>query len=135
MLTREEIRALLADTKTIAVVGLSDDPARASYGVASYLQRHGFTIIPVNPNLTGPVLGEQSYASLRDVPVPIDLVDVFRRPEFVPAVVEDAIAVGARAVWMQLGVAHEGAAERAMAAGLQVVMDRCLAVDHRMLAA
>lgn len=135
MLTREEIRALLAATKTIAVVGLSDDRDRPSYGVASYLQRQGFTIIPVNPHLTGPVLGERPYASLRDVPVPIDLVDIFRRPEFVPAVVEDAIAVGAKAVWMQLGVAHEGAAARASAAGLPVVMDRCLAVDHRMLAA
>lgn len=135
MPTQDEIRALLAATRTIAVVGLSDDPDRPSYGVASYLQRRGFKIIPVNPHLVGPVLGEQPYPSLRDVPVPIDLVDIFRRPQFVPAVVEDAIAVGAKAVWMQLGVAHAAAARRAEAAGLTVVIDRCLAVDHRMLAA
>jgi predicted CoA-binding protein len=133
MLTRDEIRALLRSTRTIAVVGLSDDPDRSSYGVASYMQRQGYRIIPVNPHLTGPVLGEEPYPSLAAVPVPIDLVNIFRRPQFVPEVVEEAIAVGAPAVWMQLGVAHEAAARRAVAAGLKVVMDRCVAVDHRML--
>lgn len=135
MLSRDEIRTLLAATRTIAVVGLSADPGRPSYGVATYLQRQGFTIIPVNPHLTGPVLGAQPYASLREVPVPVDIVDIFRRLEFVPAIVEDAVAIGAKAVWMQLGVVHEAAATRAEAAGLQVVMDRCLAVDHRLLTA
>lgn len=133
MLTRDEIRALLLATKTIAVVGLSADPDRPSYGVASYLQRRGYRIIPVNPELGGPVLGEEPYPSLEAVPVAIDLVDIFRQPRFVPAVVEAAIAVGARAVWMQLGVGHPAAAARAEAAGLQVVMERCLAVDHRLL--
>jgi predicted CoA-binding protein len=135
MLSRDEIRSLLAATRTIAVVGLSDDPGRASYEVAGYMQRQGYTIIPVNPQLTGPVLGAEPYPSLRAVPGPVDIVNIFRRPEYVPAIVEDAIAIGAKAVWMQLGVANEAAARRAEAAGLQVVMDRCLAVDHRRLAA
>lgn len=133
MQTQSDIRTMLREAKTIAVVGLSADPMRSSFGVASYLQRQGYRIIPVNPNLTGPVLGEQPYASLRDVPMPVDIVQIFRRPEFVPPVVEDAIAIGAPAIWMQLGVAHDGAAAQAEAAGVQVVMDRCMAVDHRML--
>ena len=128
-----DIRELLGAAKTIAVVGLSDRPDRSSFGVASYLQRQGYRIIPVNPHLTGPVLGEKPFASLRDLPMPVDIVQIFRRPEFVPPVVEDAIAIGAPAIWMQLGIAHEGAAAKAEAAGLQVVMDRCMAVDHRML--
>lgn len=133
MLSRDAIREMLRVTRTIAVVGLSDDPDRPSYGVASYLQRQGFTIIPVNPRLTGPVLGAQPYASLREVPVPIDLVDVFRRPEHVAEIVDETIAIGARSLWLQLGVVDEVAAARAEAAGLQVVMDRCIAVDHRLL--
>lgn len=133
MQTQSDIRTMLREAKTIAVVGLSDDPMRSSFGVASYLQRQGYRIIPVNPHLTGPVLGEQPYASLRDVPMPVDIVQIFRRPEFVPPVVEDAIQIGAPAIWMQLGVAHDGAAAQAEAAGVQVVMDRCMAVDHRML--
>lgn len=133
MLAREEIRDLLASVKTIAVVGLSADPDRSSYGVASYLQRNGYRIIPVNPYLSGPVLGEQPYASLQDVPEPIDIVEIFRRSEAVPPVVEEAIAVGAKAVWMQVGVINPVAAKRAEAAGLAVVMDRCMAVDHRLL--
>ena len=131
--TPQMIRELLGSTKTIAVVGLSADPNRASYGVASYLQRQGYRIIPVNPRLTGPVLGEQPYASLQDLPTPVELVQIFRRSEFVSPVVDAAISIGAKAIWMQLGVIDEAAAARARAAGLQVVMDRCLAVDHRML--
>ncbi len=131
--TPQMIRELLGSVTTIAVVGLSADPDRASYGVASYLQRQGYRIIPVNPRLTGPVLGEQPYASLQDLPTPVELVQIFRRSEFVSPVVDAAISIGAKAIWMQLGVIDEAAAARARAAGLQVVMDRCLAVDHRML--
>jgi uncharacterized protein len=133
MPSRDEIRALLQAARTIAVVGLSADPDRPSYGVASYLQREGYTIIPVNPKLVEPVLGEEPFGSLAEIGVPVDIVQIFRRSQFVPPVVEAAIAIGARAIWMQLGVVHAEAAERARAAGLQVVMDRCMAVDHRML--
>src|SRR6476619_7520612 len=100
----EAIQRALAG-KTIAVVGLSNDPSRPSYGVAQYMQRHGYRIIPVNPNETS-VLGEPAYATLRDVPVPVDVVDVFRRPEHVPEIAAEAIAIGARALWLQLGVGH-----------------------------
>ena len=131
--TTQMIRELLGSTKTIAVVGLSADPNRPSYGVASYLQRQGYRIIPVNPRLSGPVLGEQPYAALQDLPTPVELVQIFRRSEFVSPVVDDAIMIKAKAIWMQLGVVDEAAAARARAAGLQVVMDRCMAVDHRML--
>jgi predicted CoA-binding protein len=116
-------------SRTIAVVGLSSDPARPSYGVARYLQRQGYRIIPVNP-YEQLVLGERAYPHLRAVPVPVDVVNVFRRPEYVPEVVADAIAVGARALWLQFGVIHEEAARRAQAAGLAVVMDRCIKVEH-----
>jgi predicted CoA-binding protein len=128
----EEIRELLRATHTIAVVGLSDSPARASHRVAAYLKAHGYHIIPVNPNVAE-VFDEEAYPSLRDVPEKIDLVDVFRRPEHVPGVVEDAIAVGAKAVWLQEGIVHNAAARRAREAGLQMVMNRCLMVEHRML--
>lgn len=124
----EAIRRALAG-KTIAVVGLSSDPARPSYGVARYLQRQGYRIIPVNPN-EQKVLGEQAYPSLREVPVPVDVVDVFRRPDAVPEIVEDAIAIGAPVLWLQQGVIHPQAAARAQAAGLAVVMDRCMKVEH-----
>jgi predicted CoA-binding protein len=130
----DDIRDILTASKTVAVVGLSDDPGRASHHVAAYLQEHGYRIIPVNPAVTE-VLGERAYASLRDVPGPVDLVDVFRRSEAVPGVVDDAIAVGAKAVWMQEGVVHEAAAAKARAAGLKVVMDRCTLKEHARLAA
>jgi predicted CoA-binding protein len=130
----DEIRDILTATKTVAVVGLSDNPERASYHVAAYLQGHGYRIIPVNPAVTE-VLGERAYAGLRDVPVPVDLVDVFRKSEAVPPIVEDAIAIGAKAVWMQEGVVHEEAAARARTAGLKVVMDRCTLKEHASLAA
>jgi predicted CoA-binding protein len=128
----DEIRDILRSARTIAVVGLSDKPDRPSYGVAAYLQAHGYRIIPINPAVRE-VLGEKAYARLEDVPEKIDVVDVFRRPENVPEVVDAAIAVGAKVVWMQDGVIHEAAAAKAQAAGLRVVMDRCMLRDHRRL--
>ena len=115
--------------KTIAVVGLSGDPQSPSYEVAAYLQGQGYRIIPVNPN-EQEVLGERAYPSLRDVPQPVDVVDIFRRAEAVPGIVEDAIAVGAPTIWMQLGIVNEVAAQRAHAAGLNVVMDHCMHIEH-----
>lgn len=123
------IRDILTRSKVIAVVGLSSKPHRPSYGVARYLQTVGYRIIPVNPN-EKEVLGEKSYPRLEDVPIKVDIVDVFRRSELVPPVVESAIAVGARTLWLQEGVVHEGAAARARAAGLEVVMDCCLLKEH-----
>ena len=124
----ESITELLASAKTIAVVGLSSKPYRSSFGVAEYLQSSGYRIIPVNPNETE-VLGEKSYARLEDVPEKIDIVDVFRRSELVSDVVDAAIRVGARAVWMQQGVEDQPSAERARRAGLFVVMDHCIAQE------
>ena len=128
----DTILELLKKYKTIAVVGLSSNPMRPSHGVTEYMQCAGYRIIPVNPNETE-VLGEKSYPWLEDVPEKIDIVNVFRRAEEVPPVVESAIRVGAKAVWMQEGVVHEKAAARARAAGLVVVMDRCLLKEHRKL--
>lgn len=125
----EEIRALLKQVKTIAVVGLSPKPDRPSHTVARALQRLGYRIVPVRPAVDE-VLGEKAYARLTDIPFPVDLVDVFRAPEYVPAIVEAAIAIGAKAIWLQEGVVHAVAAERAQAAGLTVVMDRCIYKDH-----
>ena len=125
----DPIQNILERGKVLAVVGLSSKPHRPSYGVTRYMQLAGYHIIPVNPN-EEKVLGEKSYARLEDVPVQVDVVNIFRRSEFVPAIVESAIAVGAWAVWMQEGVIHEQAAERAREAGLQVVMDRCLLKEH-----
>ncbi len=133
MLSDNEIRELLQRARTIAVVGLSNRPDRDSYAVARFLQRNGYRILPVNPNLTEPVLGEQPYASLRDISEHVDIVDIFRRAEFVPQVVEDAIAIGADVVWTQLGIAHPAAAVRAHQAGLGVVINRCMAIEHRRL--
>jgi uncharacterized protein len=124
----EDIDAIL-DLKKIAVVGLSSDPSRASYGVARYMQRHGYQVIPVNPN-ESEILGVRAYPSLSDLAEPPDVVDVFRRPEHVAAVVDEAIAVGAKAVWLQLGVIDEQAAQKARDAGLLVVMDRCIKIEH-----
>ncbi|MGD1148487.1 MAG: CoA-binding protein [Thermoanaerobaculaceae bacterium] len=132
-----EIDGILATSRTVAVVGLSDKPDRDSYRVADYLRRNGYRIIPVNPAV-GKILGETSYPDLASIPadLTIDVVDVFRKPDFVPAVVEVSIARRARAVWMQLGIVHNAAAERARAAGIAVVMDRCIKVEHaRWLAA
>lgn len=126
------LRRLLAEAKTIAVVGLSPRPERASHEVAHYLRQHGYRIIPVNPACSE-VLGERSYPSLRAVGERIDIVDVFRRPSEVMAVAEDAIAVGARCLWLQLGVIAPEAAARAEVAGLAVVMDHCTKIEHRRL--
>ena len=121
---------LLRNSHTIAVVGLSHKRMRPSYGVSEYMQSAGYRIIPVNP-LESEVLGEKAYADLESVPEKVDIVNIFRRSEFVPELVESAIRIGARAVWMQEGVVHEAAAERARAAGLEVVMDRCILKEHR----
>jgi predicted CoA-binding protein len=120
---------ILRSARTIAVVGLSTNPRRPSYGVARYLQRAGYRIIPVNPNVSE-VLGERAYATLSELPGPVDVVEVFRRSEFAGAVVDEAIAIGAAAVWLQDGVIDEAAAERARAAGLDVVMDDCMMRRH-----
>jgi uncharacterized protein len=128
-----QVSEILHSCRVIAVVGLSAKRFRPSYGVAEYLQRAGYKIIPVNPMETE-VLGERAYPDLDSIPGPVDMVDIFRRSEFVPEIVEAAIRKGAKAVWMQEGVIHEAAAERAEAAGLSVVMDRCILKDHRRLA-
>ena len=129
-MTDEEIRQLLSTGKTIAVVGLSAKPWRPSHGVSEYMQNRGYRIIPVNPNLTES-LGEKAYAKLEDVPERVDIVNIFRRPEAVEPIVDAAIRIGARAVWMQEGVVHRAAAQKARAAGLAVVMDRCILKEHR----
>src|SRR5881296_1922274 len=126
----DPIAEILNKCNTIAVVGLSSNPMRPSHEVSEYMQNAGYRIIPVNPNETE-VLGEKSYARLEDVPDKIDIVDVFRRAEEVPPVVESAIRVGAKAVWMQLGIENEEAAEKARAAGLVVIEDACILVEHR----
>lgn len=131
-MTESQIHSLLSASKTIAVVGLSNKPWRPSHGVSEYMQSRGYRIIPVNPNLTE-ALGEKAYARLEDVPEPIDIVNIFRRPEAVAEIVDSAIRLGARAVWMQEGVVHPAAAEKARAAGLAVIMDRCILKEHRKL--
>jgi len=128
------LRAILNRTKTIAVVGASTDLWRPSFGVTDYLRRVGYRVIPVNPMALGQSLhGEPFQASLLDIREPVDLVNVFRRPEAIPDVVEDAIAIGAPAIWLQLGIRHKAAARRAENAGMTVVMDRCISVEHRRL--
>ena len=126
------IEKILKSARTIAIVGLSPNPARPSHGVARYLQRAGYRIIPVNPNVDG-VLGVRAYPTLREVPGPVDVVDVFRRSEFVGPIVDDAIVIRAGAVWLQDGVVDDAAAERARAAGLDVVMDDCMMRRHARL--
>jgi predicted CoA-binding protein len=127
--SKETIKRILDDCRVIAVVGLSSDPGRPSNGVASYMRRHGYHVIPVNPNETE-VFGETAYASLADLPQRIDLVDIFRRSDEAGKAVDEAIAVGAKAVWLQEGVIDHGAAQRALEAGLLVVMDRCWLKEH-----
>jgi predicted CoA-binding protein len=126
----DPILEILKNYKTVAVVGLSSNPTRPSHGVAQYIKSAGYRIIPVNPN-EKEVLGEKSYARLEDVPERIEIVDIFRRAEEVPAVVESAIRVGAKVVWMQLGIENAGAAEKARAAGLIVVEDACIYMEHK----
>jgi len=121
---------ILKRWRVIAVVGLSPDPARPSHSVAALLKRRGYTIVPVNPRISE-VLGEKAYPDLRSIPFPVEIVDIFRRSELVGPIVDDAIAIGAKAVWMQLGVIDEAAANRAREAGLEVAMDRCPAIELR----
>ena len=128
----QAIAELLRSARTIAVVGLSPKPFRASYGVSEFLQSAGYRIIPVNPGIRE-VLGEKAYARLEDIPEKVDIVDVFRRSDAVPEIVEAAIRIGARAVWMQEGIVNEEAAARARAAGLLVVMDTCILKAHHRL--
>jgi uncharacterized protein len=131
----DDYAEILRGSKTIAVVGLSNDHFRPSYGVAHYLQQEGYRIIPVNPH-ESEVLGEPAFPSLTDVPEPVDVVDVFRRPSAVPEVVEEAIRIGAKAIWLQPGAVSYEAAQRARGAGLQVVLNRCMATElHRLHAA
>ena len=125
----DRITKLLESAKTIAVVGLTDTPTRPSYGVSHYMQSQGYRIIPVNPNITE-WMGEKAYPSLLEVPEKIDIVDVFRRPDAVPEVVEQAIQIKAPVIWMQEGVVHHEAAEKARKAGIFVVMDKCILKEH-----
>ena len=126
----DQIAELLKRARNIAVVGLSNSPLRASHGVAAYMQTQGYHIIPVNPTISD-ALGEPAYPSLLDVREKIDIVNIFRRPEFVPDVVDQAIQLEVPAIWMQEGVVHEAAAEKARQAGIFVVMDRCILKEHR----
>jgi predicted CoA-binding protein len=126
----DPITNLLRHSKTIAVVGLSSNPLRPSHEVAFYLQRVGYQIFPVNPN-ESEILGQKSYPRLEDVPVPIDIVDVFRRPEYVPAIADSAIVIHAKCLWLQQGITHTQAAAKARAAGLLVIEDACLFVEHK----
>jgi hypothetical protein len=123
------IQRALRETKTIAVVGLSSKPLRASHFIGYYLMRHGYRVIPVNPGETE-ILGEKSYASLRDIPEPVDLVDVFRKPEALPGIARDAVAIGAKTLWCQYNVINEEGARIAEEGGLAVIMDRCIKVEH-----
>jgi uncharacterized protein len=123
------IQRVLHEAKTIAIVGLSSNALRPSYFVAFYLKRHGYRVIPVNPR-EKEILGEKSYASLRDVPVPVDIVDVFRAPDALPGIAEEAVAIGAKTLWCQFGVINEEGAKIAERGGLAVVVDRCLKVEH-----
>jgi predicted CoA-binding protein len=127
-----ELKQLLVDAKTIAMVGASSNPDKASHGIMQKLQSVGYRVIPVNPRETE-VLGERSYASLLDVPDRIDIVDVFRRAEDAPAIADEAVAIGARALWLQTGIVNEEAAARAAAGGLMVVMDACIGATHSLL--
>jgi predicted CoA-binding protein len=128
----QTMKDILASAKTIASVGLSSNPAKESFGIAAYLKSQGYRVIPVNPTATE-ILDERSYPDLESVPEKIDVVQVFRKPEDVPPVVDSAIKSGAKVVWMQEGIVNEEAAEKARAAGLQVVMDACMRVMHRRL--
>jgi uncharacterized protein len=127
-----DIKVLLEETKIIAVVGLSPNPDRPSYGVAAYLQSKGYKIVPVRPGVEE-VLGEKAFASLEQIPFPVDMVDVFRKPEHVPPIFDEAIKIGAKSVWLQQGIRHDEAAAKAANAGLKVVQDKCALVEHKKL--
>lgn len=126
------LRRVLLECRSIAVVGLSANWHRPSFFAAQYMQARGYTIIPVNPAYDE-ILGQKCYPSLRDIPVPVDMVDVFRKPAEVPPLVDDALAIGAKVFWMQLGVIHQEAARRAEAGGMRVVMDRCVKIEYARL--
>jgi predicted CoA-binding protein len=128
----QELKELLTNATTIAIVGASSDPDKASYGIMQKLQKAGYKVIPVNPRETE-ILGERSYPSLIDVPERIDIVDVFRRAEDTPAIADDAVTIGAKALWLQTGITSEDAAARAKAGGLTVVMDLCIGATHSLL--
>ena len=128
----EDKKQILNSVQTIAVVGLSASKTRAGYTVSKYMQEVGYRIIPVNPNLNES-LGETAYPDLRSMPEPVDMVLIFRRSEHIPPVVDEAIEIGAKVVWMQLGIINEEAAQKAREAGLEVIQDSCIAVDHRQL--
>jgi predicted CoA-binding protein len=128
----QELKQLLIDASTIAMVGASSHPDKTSHGIMQKLQKAGYHVIPVNPRETE-VLGEKSYPSLRDVPERIDIVDVFRQPEDTPGIADEAVAVGAKALWLQTGIVNEDAAARATAGGLAVVMDACIGATHSLL--
>jgi predicted CoA-binding protein len=125
----EEIRAILEKYRTVAIVGLSPKPERDSHKVAKYLRENLYRIVPVNPGQRE-ILGEKCYPDLKAIPFPIDVVDIFRKPEAIPPIVDDAIEIGAKVVWMQLGIAHNQAAEKARNAGLEVVMNKCIKIEH-----
>jgi predicted CoA-binding protein len=127
-----DLKQLLVNATTIAVVGASSNPDRASYGIMQQLQKVGYRVIPVNPRETE-ILGERAFGSLAEIPGPVDIVDVFRRPEDTPAIADEAVAIGAKALWLQTGIANEEAAARATAGGLAVVMDACIAATHSLL--
>jgi predicted CoA-binding protein len=126
----DEIRQILGSSKVIAVVGLSDNPDRDSYRVASYLKQHGYRIIPINPNAKE-ILGEKAYPDLLSLPEKVDVVDIFRKVDAVPGIVDEAISIGAKVVWMQEGIVHNASAEKARAKGLKVVMGKCMMKEHR----
>ena len=126
------MKEILLSIKTVASVGLSSNPAKESFGIVQYLKDQGYRIFPVNPTATE-IMGEKAYPDLSSIPDKVDVVQVFRKPEDVPPIVEDAIKIGAKVVWMQEGVVHEGAAQKARDAGLQVVMDACMRATHRRL--
>ena len=130
--TTAEVREILGISRVIAVIGMSDNPERASNRVAAYLMQHGYRIIPVNPGKAS-ILGQKCWPSLSAVPERVDIVDIFRKPSAVPAIVDEAIKAGAKVVWMQEGIVHNAAAEKARAAGLRVVMNRCMMKEHQAL--
>ena len=130
--TTDDIRSLLIDANTIAMVGASSNPDKAAYGIMQKLQRAGYRVIPVNPH-EKEVLGEKAYASLSEIPERVDIVDVFRRSEDTPPIADEAVKIGARALWLQSGIANEDAAARAKAGGLIVVMDACIGATHALL--
>jgi hypothetical protein len=129
-MNQDSIDEILSESRTIAVVGLSPKPERASHEVAQYLQNHGYRIIPVHPS-ADTILGEKVYARLEDIPEPVDIVDVFRRAEDTPPVAESAVRIGAKTLWLQLGIINEVAASIAAAGGLNVVQDRCIKIEHQ----